>query len=81
MNKAQYLLLAAFIGFYGVLSMFLLARAFVEAIAARMKRMKPVAARTSSRVKVVRRAWTTAVARTNFAPRAIESRRGASALG
>ena len=81
MNKAQYLLLAAFIGFYGVLSAYLLARAVVGIIAARMKRIRPVTALTSSRAKVARRAWTAAVARTNFAPHAIQPRRGARALG
>ena len=82
MNKAQYLLMAAFVGFYGLLSAFLLVRAFAVTLAARMKRMRPVVATASKQVKTARRAWTAAVVRKNFTPRAIgAAQRGARALG
>jgi hypothetical protein len=43
MSKAQYLLIAGFIGFYGLLFTYLLLRALVAVIHARFERARPVA--------------------------------------
>jgi hypothetical protein len=62
MSKAQYLLLAIFIGFYGLLFTLLIVRAFAGIIRARMKSIRPVVAMASRRVKTRRpRPWTAAV--------------------
>ncbi|HEY0319614.1 MAG TPA: hypothetical protein VGC66_01455 [Pyrinomonadaceae bacterium] len=62
MSKAQYLLLAIFIGFYGLLFTYLVLRAFAGNVAARMKRIRPAVEMASRRVKRgSHRPWTAAV--------------------
>lgn len=74
--------MAAFVGFYVLLFTFLMVRAFVQMIGARMKRAAPAAVKNvSQRVGVARRAWTDAVERTNFSPRVIERPRRARVAG
>jgi hypothetical protein len=62
MSKAQYLLLAGFIGFYGLLFTYLLLRALVEIIHARFERVRPAAEiKRRSTSRDPRRAWTAAL--------------------
>ena len=77
MSKAQFLFMAAFVGFYGLLFALLLARALAELFRARLSRVTPAVAKVSGRVKVARRAWTDAVRQSHFAHETIE-RRGSS---
>lgn len=65
MSKAQYLLLASFIGFYGLLFTYLLARAFAGVTRAHVTRVKPAIANVPHRMKAAtrRRAWTNSVCR------------------
>ncbi|HEX8174018.1 MAG TPA: hypothetical protein VF543_02745 [Pyrinomonadaceae bacterium] len=62
MSKAQYLLLACFIGFYGLLFTYLLVRALAGIIHARFARVRPAAEiKRSSASAHTRRAWTAAL--------------------
>jgi hypothetical protein len=64
MSKAQYLLLASFIGFYGLLFTYLLVRMFAGIISARFERVRPAAEINAQRASVKgRRAWTAALYR------------------
>lgn len=58
MTKAQYLLLAGFIGFYGLLFTFLLVRAFAGFVRARMSDVRVPGLKKSARP---RRSWANAV--------------------
>ena len=58
MSKTQYLLLASFVSFYGMLFTFLLVRALAGMARARTSRIRPVAENVSRRVKSKqRRGW------------------------
>jgi F0F1-type ATP synthase membrane subunit b/b' len=62
MSKVQYLLLAAFVGFYALLFTMLIVRAFMEVIRARMKSIRPGVVSASRSVKMkAGRPWTAAV--------------------
>jgi hypothetical protein len=62
MSKAQYLLLAVFIGFYGLLFTYLLVRAFASNLGARLARVRPAASVNARREDLkARRAWTAAL--------------------
>lgn len=65
MSKAQYLLLASFIGFYGLLFTYLLVRAFAGILSARLARVRPAAEINARResARQGRRAWTAALYR------------------
>jgi hypothetical protein len=59
MSKAQYLLLASFIGFYGLLFTYLVMRALTGTMRARMKSLRPAVASARQHIKVrERRPWT-----------------------
>lgn len=57
MSKAQYLLLASFIGFYGLLFAYLLVRALAGIISARFARARPATDVRAAKLKTSR-AWT-----------------------
>ncbi|HEX8748655.1 MAG TPA: hypothetical protein VF717_15895 [Pyrinomonadaceae bacterium] len=62
MSKAQYLLLAGFIGFYGLLFTYLLVRALAGIIHARFERVRPAAEiKRPGLSPGARRAWTAAL--------------------
>jgi HAMP domain-containing protein len=62
MSKAQYLLLAAFIGFYGLLFTLLMVRVLASLVMARVRSIRPAARIESGRAKTKRpRPWTDTV--------------------
>ncbi|MBD0372199.1 MAG: hypothetical protein ICV60_15260 [Pyrinomonadaceae bacterium] len=62
MSKAQYLLLAAFIGFYGLLFTYLLVRMFAGIIGARVRSVRPAVVINARRAGAgAARPWTAAV--------------------
>ncbi|HKS26771.1 MAG TPA: hypothetical protein VJS44_03080 [Pyrinomonadaceae bacterium] len=61
MSKAQYLLIAGFIGFYGLLFTYLVVRALAGNIHARFARVRPAAVVKRPSAGSARRAWTAAL--------------------
>jgi hypothetical protein len=66
MSKAQYLLLASFIGFYGLLFTFLLARVLAGFARARMNAVKAERVPGLRKIARPRRSWANAVWRNAF---------------
>jgi hypothetical protein len=68
MSKVQFILLAAFLGFYTVLFMTLIMRSLIEGVRARWSKAIPRIEKVSEKISAARsRAWTRAVWREKLA--------------